>query len=253
MHIALAQMNTAVGDPAGNCRKMILWYEQARQVGADLLVFPELALCGYPPGERLRQKEFLVQCHQTLQHLAQTCPDLPMIVGWPDGTRGPLFNGAALLQAGEIAAIYHKGRLPAFHAFDETRYFDAGQELPIWCIQGLHIAPTICYDLWDIEWLKDRIATGTSLDLIVNLSASVLDEGKLIRRERTIRTAAQTLHCGVAYCNLVGQHQDLVFDGRSMVADATGQIRAQAAAFDQDLLVAELHLDPASGLQVKPR
>ncbi len=251
MRIGLAQMNASIGDLEANSRRMAWFYQQARQADVDLLVFPELALCGYPPERFVRQSDFLNQCHRALQQLAKSCTELSMIVGWPEGHQGHPFNAAALLQAGGIASIYRKGRLPAFHAFDETQYFQPGQETPRWTVHGLRLVPTICYDLWDVEWLAQRLASHDSVDLIVNLSASPLDEGKVLRREQIIKTAAQEFSCGVAYCNLVGQYQDLVFDGRSMVADARGQIRARGAAFKEDLLVAEFHADPVLGLQVK--
>lgn len=254
MRIGLAQMNASIGDLVANGRKITHFYHQARQVGVDLLVFPELSLCGYPPGRLVRQSSFLIQCHQALQRLAQTCTELPMMIGWPDSAQGGQpFNAAALLRAGRIDGVYYKGRLPAFHAFDETRFFQSGPESVCWDIHGLRVLPTICYDLWDIDWLTQRAARHGPIDLVLNLSASPLDEGKLMRRERTIRTAAEELHCGVAYCNLVGRYPELVFDGRSMIADGDGQIQAQAKAFEEDLLLADLQINSTGHLGVSPR
>ncbi len=250
MRIALAQINAVVGDLAGNGRRMKDRYTQACKAGADLLVFPELALCGYPPEDLLHKKHFFTDTYQALEQLVRDCPDLPMVIGLADGTRVRAFNAAAFVQNGTIRATYHKGRLPNFSVFDEARYFHAGSHALSWSMQGLILAPTICYDLWDLEWLKNWLLPIGPVDLIINISASPFDVGKISRREKVIKTVARELSCAVAYCNLVGGQDELVFDGRSMVADSNGDIVARGAAFEEDLLIADIQTGVPSGVHV---
>ena len=153
MRAALGQFNAVVGDLEGNAEKMRSMYVEAMRSGVDLLVFPELAVCGYPPEDLLHKKHFLEDCRETVEKLAADCPKGTMIVGFADSYEGDCYNCAAILQDGAISRIYRKVLLPNYGVFDERRYFQAGDEPLVIDIAGIKAAVTICADVWDIDWL----------------------------------------------------------------------------------------------------
>ncbi len=242
MRVALGQFNAVVGDLAGNAEKMRNIYAQAAQSDVDLLVFPELAVCGYPPEDLLHKKHFLEDCSLTVDKLAADCPDTTIIVGFaePSPSEGLGYNSAAVLQAGRISKIYRKSRLPNFGVFDERRYFQPGTEPVVINVGGLNIAITICADIWDIEWLVNFLKDAGQIQMILNISASPFHLGKIEKRQEIISRCAKEFDCAVSYCNLVGGQDELVFDGRSIFADSTGRVIAKAGAFNEDLLIADI-------------
>ncbi len=252
MRIALGQFNAVVGDLAGNAERMQQMYVRAVEADVDLLAFPELAICGYPPEDLLYKRHFLRECSLTLERLASDCPDTTIIVGFAEGKRTESYNSAAVLKGGKVYKVYRKGMLPNYGVFDERRYFQPGTEPLVIDINGLNIAITICFDIWNIRWLRNFLADNDRIQMILNISASPYHTGKIQAREKVINACAKELNCAVAYCNLVGGQDELIFDGRSMFVDSTGKLRAKAKAFDEDLIIADV-LPQADGIvKVEP-
>jgi len=256
MRVGLGQFNALVGHLSGNAGKVRRIYRQALKSKVDVLLFPELAICGYPPEDLLLKSHFLEDCRSTVDKLAGDCPDITMVVGFAQGRQGRCYNAAAVLQAGRVGRIYRKGLLPNYGVFDERRYFQCGTEPLIIDLCGLRVAVTICEDIWDIDWLegflgfagpdKQRKKTARRhagpVHVVLNISASPFHVGRTEQRQQTVGWCAKRLNCAVAYCNLVGGQDELVFDGRSMFADSQGLCVGVAKAFDEDLLVADIEL-----------
>ena len=255
MRVALGQFNAMVGDLAGNAEKMRNIYAQALKGGVDLLAFPEMAVCGYPPEDLLLKKHFVEDARAVVEKLAADCPDATLIVGFAESYQGKRYNSAGVLRKGRIEEIYRKGLLPNYGVFDERRYFEPGtepliieiknQKSKIKNVEG--VAVTICEDLWDINWLGRFLKNVGPIQLIVNISASPFHTGKITARQELLSRCAKKFNCAVAYCNLVGGQDELVFDGRSMFTDSAGNIIAQAKAFEEDLLITDIG-DRASGI-----
>lgn len=240
MRIALGQFNAVVGDLAGNAERIRQIYAQAVRFNADLVVFPELAICGYPPEDLLLKKHFLEDNRLTVDKLAADCPDKTLVVGFAESHGNNCFNSAAVLRGGRISKIYRKSILPNYGVFDEQRYFRSGNEPVAVDIGPITAALTICEDIWRLDWL-DKFLEGTPRkDIIINISASPFHLGKIKQRMDVISSCAKHFGCAVAYCNLVGGQDELIFDGRSMFADPTGRIVAKAKAFDEDLMIADV-------------
>jgi NAD+ synthase (glutamine-hydrolysing) len=252
VRVALGQFNAVVGDLAGNAEKMRQMYAQAVEADVDLLAFPELAVCGYPPEDLLYKQHFLRDCSMTLEKLAADCPDKSIIVGFAERQGNNSYNSAALLQGGRIRKVYRKGMLPNYGVFDERRYFNPGTEPLIIESAGISIAVTICFDIWNIKWLQTFLAGAGQIQMILNISASPFHTGKIRAREKMINECAKELNCAVAYCNLVGGQDELIFDGRSIFADSTGRFVTKARAFDEDLIIADI-IPAANGtVQIRP-
>jgi len=252
VRVALGQFNAVVGDLAGNAEKMRQIYAQAVKVGVDLLVFPELAICGYPPEDLLYKRHFLRDCSLTLNKLAADCPDITIVVGFVESNETNSYNSAAVLQGGGISKIYRKGLLPNYGVFDERRYFQPGSEPLVINAGGLNVAITICADIWEDQWLANFLRDAGQIQMIVNISASPFHTGKIKAREQVVNARAKELNCAVAYCNLVGGQDELIFDGRSIFADSTGRIVAKAKAFDEDLIIADVSAVADGTVQIKP-
>lgn len=240
MRIALGQFNAVVGDLAGNSQKVREFHARAVEAGADLLAFPELCIGGYPPEDLLLKRHFLNECSQALEQLAADCPEKTMVVGFAESDRFHTYNSAAVLKAGRLDRTYRKALLPNYGVFDEKRYFTPGAEPMVIDLAGLRVAVTICFDIWNIEWLARFLQRARQIHMILNISASPFHTGKLTMREEVIDRCAKEFDCAVAYCNLVGGQDELIFDGRSMLADSTGRVVAKAKAFEEDLVVADV-------------
>ena len=256
MRIGLGQFNAVVGDLAGNAEKMRSIYIEALQSNVDILIFPELAVCGYPPEDLLLKEHFLKGGRLTVEKLAADCPEVTLIVGFAEGHQGSCYNSAAVLQGGAIRKIYRKGLLPNFGVFDERRYFRAGTEPVVINVAGFGVAVTICADIWDIKWLANFLSSRKAgalgrIQMILNISASPFHVGKTEQRQAMLSQCAKEFNCAVSYCNLVGGQDEIVFDGRSMIADSNGNIAATARAFDEDLLIADI-IAIEKGVQIKP-
>jgi NAD+ synthase (glutamine-hydrolysing) len=273
MRIGLGQFNAVVGDLAGNAEKMRSIYAEALRSKVDLLVFPELAICGYPPEDLLHKKHFLQHNLLTVKKLAADCPEGTIIAGFAEQSGDDCYNSAAVLQNGKVSKIYRKVLLPNYGVFDERRYFQAGTEPMVIEVAGLNIAVTICADVWDIEWLADFLprrfaspaastcverrrgkqseAAGGQIQMVLNISASPFYMGKTEQRQAILSRCAKEFNCAVSYCNLVGGQDEIVFDGRSMFADSSGKVVACAKAFDEDLLIADITATD-KGVRIEP-
>jgi NAD+ synthetase len=263
MKIAIAQLNPTIGDLTHNAQNILGAAQQAVDRGAQLLLTPELSLCGYPPRDLLLNPSFIQALGEQLQTLAQALPlDLMVLVGTvetnpkADQLGGkPLFNSVALLQRGMIQQIFHKRLLPTYDVFDEDRYFEPGTEINRFSYklansQSLTIGVTICEDLWNNAefWGKrsyqvDPIAdlAAENIDLILNLSASPYIVAKQVLREKMLHHVTTHYNIPVVYANQVGGNDDLIFDGYSVALDRQGNVVARAKGFDTDLVILEFN------------
>jgi NAD+ synthetase len=250
MKIALAQINTTVGDFSGNAAKIVAAYQRGVEAGAELVVCPELAICGYPPRDLLSKREFLPANWSTVQRLAEATGSTGLLVGYA-GTSDKrpgreASNSAALLHHGSVLALRHKTLLPTYDVFDEDRYFEpATENLPV-TFNGQKIGITICEDIWNDEdfWKNRRYPRNPAVDLVqagatllLNLSASPWHLGKNRFRRAMLSNLAAKTKCPLVYCNLVGGNDELVFDGASLVFTETGELAAEGRLFDEDFLV----------------
>jgi NAD+ synthase (glutamine-hydrolysing) len=241
LRIALAQVNVTVGDVDGNADKIREWTGRARDEGADMVVFPELALTGYPPEDLLIKTGFLDRAGEALERLARNTKGIVALVGFPEHA-DDVYNSAAVLADGAVRGVYRKIYLPNYGVFDEQRYFQSGDEPALVDLGGTLVGITICEDIWE----PGPPATSEALagaHVIVNLSASPYHAGKGVERERMlVQRARDSLAC-FAMCNLVGGQDELVFDGHSLVVDQDGEVLARAPQFRESLEVRTV--DPA--------
>ena len=253
LRLMLAQINTTVGDLQGNADRMGRILNTAQKDAVDLVLFPELCVCGYPPEDLLHKPKFLKDNEAALQNLTTQTQAVTAIIGYAQGTPKQCYNAAAVIQNGHIESVYQKGLLPNYGVFDEKRYFTAGKTPVIFTTNGLTVAVTICEDIWDLDWL-DRFLDGQkhAIDLLVNLSASPFNSGKITERRGILARCARHFNCAIAYCNLVGGQDELVFDGRSMILNAQGDVISQANAFEEDLCIVDLEKKDNGQLDMTP-
>ena len=244
MRIALAQINATVGDLDGNLERCLAAVETARVAGAELVVLPELALTGYPPEDLLGKPHFLEGAARNLEAFGRRAA-IPAVVGCAAGTVGALSNVAALARSGHVERVYRKRELPNYGVFDEERYFEAGERDEIVDLGGVPSALTVCEDVWVPATVERLSAAGVRL--VVNISASPFHTGKGGDREAMLRDRARTAGAWLAYCNLVGGQDELVFDGRSVVIAPDGTVVARGASFGEDLVVADIDPDGTVG------
>jgi NAD+ synthase (glutamine-hydrolysing) len=244
MRLALAQINTVVGDLDGNRDRILGRLEEAKGAGADVVLFPELAITSYPPEDLLLRPGFIRAAEQTLEEIARACRGIVALVGVPHFDRD-LYNACAVCAGGEVRAIYHKRFLPNYGVFDEDRYFAPGRELVLLEHGGVLIGPTVCEDVWQ----PGPPATDLTLagaELIANVSASPFHVGKDREREAMLVTRARDNSCFLAFCNAVGVQDELIFDGHSLVLDDEGEVLARAPGFEECLLVVDV--EPAEAI-----
>src|SRR5580704_952057 len=253
MRPGLAQINTTVGDLAGNRRRILGAYAELVERGAELVVFPELATCGYPPRDLLFKRHFVPDVEASMKAIAEAVGDVPALVGTveanPSGTGRSFFNSAAFCHRGTVASVARKCLLPSYDVFDEDRYFEPAAQPSVIAHNGVRIGVTICEDIWTHPMIStSRLYNGLDpvrqlaaqkCDLMVNLSASPWDHGKGGVRQTLVTDAARALGCPVAYVNSVGGNDELIFDGRSLVSDAEGRVQTGMAAFSEEIVVAE--------------
>jgi NAD+ synthase (glutamine-hydrolysing) len=241
LRIGLAQINTTVGDFIGNRRKILKATKEARSLGVNLLTFPELAVCGYPPEDLLFKPQFIAENLRSLERVVAASAGITIVVGFVDAW-GDIYNAAAIVHDGRLAAIYHKIFLPNYGVFDENRYFRAGNQRPVYTIGGVGVGVNICEDIW----YESGPATTQALsgaEVIINISASPYHLGKGSYRERMVATRAADNVVILALCNLVGGQDELVFDGSSLVFDEKGRLLARGKQFTEDLVVSDLDVE----------
>ncbi len=248
MKLAIAQFNCVLGDLTGNVARILRYAEQARIQGAQLLLTPELGLCGYPPEDLLLREGFLQACERALHELAAKTNGISVVVGYPHQHHGKLYNAAALLQHGSVAAIYLKHELPNYSVFDEERYFDHGSEPLLFEIEGIRFAINICADIWKPDAARRAREAGAQVLLVMNASPYAID--KQASRYLTIRERISETGMAMIYANMVGGQDELIFDGGSFAMDSQGNLTAQGRYFEDQLLMLEIQdrLRPVGGM-----
>ncbi len=241
MRIALAQFDFPVGDIEGNSKKILQLTTAARdQYGADLILFPELALSGYPPEDLLQRPSFLIAAEQAINAIAQHVQGIAAVVGWPQAVGSVVFNAASVLRDGKIETTYHKRELPNYAVFDERRYFATDTDTCVFQVAGISVGLVICEDLWFAEPLADTVRAGAQL--VISPNASPFERDKTQQRDELLSRRVNESHTPLAYLNLVGGQDEVVFDGASVLADGDGTIHTAARAFESHLLIADFNL-----------
>ena len=269
MKIALAQINTTVGDFEGNVAKILHYAKMAVDRKADLVAFPEMAVCGYPPRDLVERRDFIEQSETELSRLSHLLPDIPALIGYVRASHAqlgkPACNAAALVYRGKVLLDYVKILLPFYDVFDESRYFEPGSTVGIFDLEGVRIGITICEDIWNDKnfWRKrlyprdpvDEI-TRAGAKVLLNIASSPYSIEKIQLRHDMLRTIAAEHHIPVAYVNHVGGNDQLILDGSSLAFGPGGTLMARAKSFEEDLLVfdtagtlADIHPAPASEIE----
>jgi len=240
LRIALAQFDFPVGAVARNAERIASMIAEARDMHrADLVLFPELALSGYPPEDLLMRPSFLAECEATLQKIARQVRGIVAVVGWPQAAGAVVYNAASVLRDGAVAATYRKRELPNYAVFDERRYFEVDPDggACVFEVKGVPVGLVICEDLWFAEPLADTANAGAELVLVPN--ASPFERDKHAQRDALLATRVAETGVALAYLNIVGGQDALVFDGASVLADGNGHIHAAARAFEDHWLLAD--------------
>jgi NAD+ synthase (glutamine-hydrolysing) len=241
LRVALAQINVTVGDLEGNTQKILASMRQAHEAGAHIVCVPELALPGYPPEDLLLKPGFVAANLRKLDELVDASRDLPgltSVIGFVDRDHD-IYNAAAIIHEGKLYGIYHKHFLPNYGVFDENRYFQAGHKAPVFLINGVHVGVNICEDVW-YPTGPMTLQAYAGAEVILNINGSPYYAGKLIFREEMLATRAADNSVIVAYLNMVGGQDELVFDGGSMVFNEQGTLIARAKEFVEDMLIVDL-------------
>ncbi|WP_296247001.1 NAD+ synthase [uncultured Stenotrophomonas sp.] len=243
LRIALAQFDFPVGDVDGNASRIIELMQEARdEYGADVVLFPELAISGYPPEDLLMRPGFLTSCEQALARVAAEVQGIVAVVGWPQTAGTVVYNAASVLRDGAVATTYRKRELPNYAVFDERRYFDVDPDGGncVFEVNGVKLGLVICEDLWFAEPLAATVKAGAELVLVPN--ASPYERGKHAQRDALLAERSRESGAAIAYVNTVGGQDAVVFDGASVVADADGTVHPAAVAFTEEMLVVEYNV-----------
>jgi len=241
LRIALAQINPTVGDFGGNVSKIINYIEESGKTGAQIVVFPELAITGYPPEDLLLKPQFIEDNLEALKKVQKKVKDIIAIVGFVDRS-DDIYNAAAVIYNKKLIGTYHKMYLPNYGVFDEVRYFQAGTRCPIYKIGDACLGVNICEDIWYPEG-PTRIQALAGAEVIININASPYRIGKNKFRENMLSVRASDSIAIVAYLNTVGGQDELVFDGDSLILDQNGDVITRGKPFKEDLIIADLNLD----------
>lgn len=242
LRIALAQINTTVGDLEGNSRKILSFSSRAVRAGAHMVVFPELTLTGYPPEDLLLKKHFIDDNMRALKKIIPSIKNITAVVGFVDrDQKGRIYNAAAVVANGKLKGVYHKNNLPNYGVFDEKRYFLKGDGIKLFDYNGAAFAVSICEDVWTEDG-PCGMAAKAGAKILLNLSASPYHAGKTQEREKILARRAKENKAYVLYCNLVGGQDELVFDGASLVLSPNGKVIARAQSFDEDIIVVNIEI-----------
>ncbi|MFQ6042570.1 MAG: NAD+ synthase [Candidatus Poribacteria bacterium] len=242
LRIAMAQVNTSVGDLEGNTRKILAFINRSRGIGAELVTFPELSITGYPPEDLLLKPTFIDANLACLQEIVDASQDITVVVGFVDAV-DDIYNAAAVIHNRKLESVYHKSFLPNYGVFDENRYFQAGMEPLVFTINDVTVGVNICEDIWYPQGPMNIEALAGGAEVIVNISASPYHAGKGELRKRMLATRAADNVVIVAFNNLVGGQDELVFDGNGMIFSQNGELIALGKQFEEDLIVADLDID----------
>lgn len=241
LRVALAQINSTVGDLEGNTAKILEAIEKARSQGADLVSFPEMALPGYPVEDLLLKPQFVHDNLKCLEKIVSHSNGLTVVVGFID-MKADAYNAAAVIHNGVLVDVYHKIYLPNYGVFDEDRYFRAGKRAPVYVINGVKMGVNICEDIW-YSTGPAYLQAAADAEVIVNINASPYYSGKLLFREKMLATRASDNGVILLYTNMVGGQDELVFDGASMVFDESGALLARGSQFEEELLVVDVNVE----------
>ena len=257
MQIGLVQCNTVIGDFDGNTRAVLQGYRRAVDEGAEVVLAPELVVCGYPPRDLIFRSRFVDGNRRALERMAGETGDTPLVAGFiavnETGTGKPWFNAAAVMRRGRVEAVVSKCLLPTYDVFDEARYFQPAAGTAPVEVAGMRLGITICEDIWTEDYLPSRLyvdnppgeLAAAGIDVLLNLSASPYHCGKPAARRRMLCGLAKELRVPIAYCNAIGGHDQLVFDGHSLVIGADGGVIAGLAGFEQQVAVVDVGLSRA--------
>ena len=237
-----------VGDFVGNRRNILKAIDEAKSSGVDMLTFPELAICGYPPEDLLFKPEFIDENMRSLKTVVEASSGISVVIGFVDA-KEDIYNAAAIIHDGKLAGIYRKIFLPNYGVFDENRYFRIGIDCPVYIIAGVNVGINICEDIWE-EAGPTTTQAYSGAEVIVNISASPYHFGKGNVREKLVATRATDNMAIVAFTNLVGGQDELVFDGNSLIFDERGQLIARGKQFEEDLIITDLDVESVSRTRV---
>ena len=249
LRLAMAQMNATVGDLEGNTRKIVEYIDQARSLHADLIAFPELAITGYPPEDLLFKPQFIEANLAKMREVVAASKGIAVLVGFADRD-DDIHNAAAVASDGRLVGVYHKIYLPNYGVFDEERYFRAGSECPVYVINGTPVGVNICEDIWYAKG-PTVVQRSAGAEVIVNINGSPFHVGKERAREKMLATRASDNELFVAYVNLVGGQDELVFDGASVIFDPFGDAVARGGQFKEELVVADLEVEAVFGSRLR--
>ncbi|WP_404360277.1 NAD+ synthase [Methylotuvimicrobium sp. KM1] len=238
LRIAIAQSNFRVGDIKANTEKIIAQALDSRdRLKADIVIFPELSVTGYPPEDLLLRPDFIARAQHAATAIVENVQGIDVVFGYPEQSDGKLFNTAVVCRSGEILARYHKNVLPNYGVFDEQRYFSAGSEVALFHLKGLTLALTVCEDVWQPGLIAKNRQAGS--DIVLTLNASPFHAGKIHQREQVVCDQVKAAGVPLVYVNLIGGQDELVFDGASFVVDSDGAIAFRAEEFREQLSVVE--------------
>ena len=239
LSIAVAQLNCTVGDLKANADRIIRALDQARALGADLVLTPELALSGYPPEDLLLRPDFYRACAREVARIAEHTQGITLVLGHPEARQAKRYNAASVIRDGRILTTYHKHCLPNYEVFDEERYFDHGRAACVFELKGVKLGVNICADLWESG--PAELARAEGAQVLLGLNASPYHMNKLQRRYEVLRERVGGTGLPVLYCNMVGGQDELVFDGASFALNADGSLAWQASGFDERLDIVRLN------------
>ncbi len=243
IRVALAQFNPTVGDLQGNTNEILDYLKQAREAKADVVAFPELAITAYPPEDLLLRPHFVRENRRALDRVIEASADELIFVGFIDTDGSDIYNAAAVIAGGKLLDVYRKTFLPNYGVFDEERYFQSGTRCPVYTFGNSRIGVNICEDIWYPGGPTKLQALVGDAHLIVNISSSPYHARKNFDRERMLCTRAEDNAVALAYCNLFGGQDELVFDGNSLIINEAGHIIARGRPFATDLIVADINIE----------
>ena len=241
VRIALAQINVRVGDIRGNLKKILRYIRSAKDSGVDVLAFPELTITGYPPEDLLLKPKFIQDSLSAVDEVRKATKGITVVLGYPE-QENDLYNAAAILHDQELVDVYRKHYLPNYGVFDEERYFKSGQRMPVYKLGNFIFGVNICEDIWYPGDPTRKQSVLGNAQVIINISSSPYYSSKVGSREQMLVTRARTYSVVVAFCNLVGGQDELVFDGHSVVVGARGEILARAGGFKEELLISDINI-----------
>jgi NAD+ synthase (glutamine-hydrolysing) len=242
LRVALAQINSTVGDLAGNAKKISDYIKKAGRFRADIIAFPELALTGYPPEDLIFKPQFISDNMAELKKIGARTYGITVITGFVDADKYNLYNAAAVISEGRVVDIYHKIFLPNYGVFDEQRYFKSGKRFPVYTIAGARVGISICEDIWHREG-PAQVQAHAGAEVIININASPYEMGKPELRGKILTERSSENAVMIAYLNAVGGQDELVFDGFSMVYDHQGSLIARGKQLEEDLMVLDLDIE----------